>query len=43
MISGEGDPVFDDASVGNTAVRKLGFGDNVFEFSVTNNTCIAAA
>jgi gliding motility-associated-like protein len=40
-VSGEGDPVFDDASVGNTAVRQLGFGDNVFEFSVTNNTCIA--
>lgn len=41
-ITGDGDPVFEDASVGNTVVRQLGFGQNVFEFSVRNNTCIAA-
>ena len=41
-VSGEGDPEFEDASVGNTAVRQLGFGQNIFEFSVRNNTCIAA-
>jgi gliding motility-associated-like protein len=41
-VSGDGDPEFEDASVGNTVVRQLGFGQNVFEFSVKNNTCIAA-
>jgi gliding motility-associated-like protein len=40
-ISGKGDPEFEDPSVRNTAVRKLGFGPNVLEFSVSNNTCVA--
>ncbi|MGB8357657.1 MAG: gliding motility-associated C-terminal domain-containing protein [Bacteroidales bacterium] len=40
-ISSEGDPEFEDPSVRNTVVRKLGFGPNVFEFNVSNNTCIA--
>ena len=39
--TGDGDPVFEDASVGNAVVRQLGFGQNVFEFSVRNNTCVA--
>ncbi len=41
VISSDGDPTFDNVNAGNSAVRKLGFGDNIFEFTVTNNTCVA--
>lgn len=37
----EGDPEFEDVSERNSVVRKLGFGDNVLVFSVSNNTCVA--
>jgi gliding motility-associated-like protein len=40
-VSGEGDPEFEDPTVRNTVVRKLGFRENVLEFRVSNNTCIA--
>ncbi len=40
-ITGDGDPEFEDPGVGNTVVRQLGFGQNIFEYSVRNNTCIA--
>ena len=40
--SGKGEPVFTTPSEKSTEVRKLGFGNNTFIFSVTNGTCIAS-
>ncbi len=39
--SGDGEPVFTSAGEKTTEVRKLGFGDNTFIFSVTNGQCVA--
>jgi gliding motility-associated-like protein len=41
FISGDGTPVFSSPGQKVTEVRKLGFGDNTFIFSVTNGKCVA--
>ncbi len=41
FASGKGDPVFSTPDENTTEVRKLGFGDNTFIFSVTNGKCVA--
>lgn len=41
FASGKGDPVFSTPGDKTTEVRKLGFGDNKFVFSVTNGQCVA--
>jgi gliding motility-associated-like protein len=42
FASGDGEPVFSAPGEKTTEVRKLGFGDNTFIFSVTNGKCIAS-
>ena len=42
FASGEGEPVFSAPGEKTTEVRKLGFGDNTFIFSVTNGKCVAS-
>lgn len=39
VVTSDGDPEFEDINDIHSAVTKLGSGDNVFEFIVTNNTC----
>ncbi len=39
--SGDGTPVFATPDEKVTEVRKLGFGDNIFVFTVTNGKCVA--
>jgi gliding motility-associated-like protein len=41
FATGEGDPVFTTPGEKTTEVRKLGFGNNTFIFSVTNGKCVA--
>ncbi|MFZ2285451.1 MAG: gliding motility-associated C-terminal domain-containing protein [Bacteroidales bacterium] len=41
FATGKGDPVFSAPGEKTTEVRKLGFGDNTFIFSVTNGKCTA--
>ncbi|MRR19048.1 gliding motility-associated C-terminal domain-containing protein [bacterium] len=40
--TGKGEPVFSDPGEKTTEVRKLGFGNNTFIFSVTNGKCVAS-
>lgn len=42
VSSNDGDPEFADITNPGSIVRKLGFGDNIFEFRVKNNVCEAA-
>jgi gliding motility-associated-like protein len=41
FAAGKGDPVFSAPGEKTTEVRKLGFGDNIFIFAVTNGKCVA--
>jgi gliding motility-associated-like protein len=39
-VSSSGDPSFDDETQNNTVVRNMGPGQNIFEWTVANGTCV---